>query len=234
MALRKCSVCNNEISDMAVMCPYCRTVFNVEAEQLVNKKQSGNKWVSTSILTIIVVCVIACIFWSVSDNDMNKKTSGGNSSYDSGYTYTPKTGKEGALAQAQSYLRSQAFSYKGLIEQLEYHGYSSYEAKYGADNCGADWNAQAVKKAKSYLNSQAFSYNGLIDQLEYEGFSSSEAKYGVKNCGADWNEQAVKKAKSYLKSRSGWTRSELTDQLEYQGFTYSQASYGVENCGKSW
>lgn len=151
-------------------------------------------------------------------------------SYDYDYDYTPQTGNSGALAEAKSYLKSTAFSYTGLIEQLEYEGFSESEAKYGADNCGANWKEQALKKAKSYLKSSAFSYSGLIDQLEYNGFTNEQAKYGVDNCGANWKEQASKKAKSYLETFD-FTRSELIDQLLYNGFTHEQAIYGAEQNG---
>lgn len=157
-------------------------------------------------------------------------TSQGNSEYYS----PPSTGTASALEKAKSYLRTSAFSYTGLVEQLEYSGFSNYEATYAANNCGADWNEQALRKAKSYLSTSAFSYKGLIDQLEYSGFTASQAKYGADRCGANWNEQAVKKAKSYLQSSSNWTKSRLKSQLEYSGFTSSEASYGVNNCGKSW
>lgn len=241
MALIKCTQCENEISDKAYICPYCKSTLKDGTSQMLMKRKKNIKWIILPIVTIVVGCTISCIVWSVSDGKLNKKASNSYSSYksdygtyDSDYTYTPTTGKEGALAQAKSYLRSQAFSYKGLIEQLEYHGYSNYEATYGADNCGADWKEQAVKKAKSYIRSQAFSYKRLIEQLEYGGFTSDEATYGADHCAADWNEQAVKQAKSYLRSSSRWTRSKLIDQLEYGGFTYSQAVYGVDNCGESW
>ena len=71
------------------------------------------------------------------------------------------------------------FSKKGLIEQLEYEGYSIAEATYGAENSGADWNANAAKKAKQYLDFMGFSRQGLIDQLEYEGYTHDQAVYGV-------------------------------------------------------
>lgn len=143
------------------------------------------------------------------------------------YSSKPKTGKEGALAKAESYLNSSAFSYDGLIEQLEYSGFSTSEAKYAADNCGANWKEQALKKAGSYLNSSAFSYSGLIEQLEYSGFTSDEAKYGADNCGANWREQAEIKAASYLRT-SDFTRSRLIEQLEYSGFTHEEAVYGAD------
>lgn len=89
------------------------------------------------------------------------------------------TGKKNALRTARKYLDITAFSYSRLISQLEYEGYSYEEAKYGADNCGADWYEQAAKSAKKYLELTSFSRSGLIDQLEYEGFTHSQAVYGV-------------------------------------------------------
>lgn len=88
-------------------------------------------------------------------------------------------GQKNALAQAKQYLSFMAFSYSGLIEQLEYEGYSTDEATYGADNCGADWDEQAAKKAQDYIDITAFSRSGLIDQLIYEGFTQEQAEYGV-------------------------------------------------------
>lgn len=149
----------------------------------------------------------------------------------SNYDYTPKTGNAGAEAKARSYLQSSAFSYTGLIKQLEYEGFSESEATYGADYCGADWEEQALRKAESYLNSSAFSYKGLRKQLEYEGFTEDEAQYGVDNCNADWKIQAAKKAKSYLNSSPNMSGGELMRQLQYEGFTSDEASYGVKQVG---
>lgn len=91
----------------------------------------------------------------------------------------PTTGEKNALRKAKDYLEITAFSYKGLIDQLEYEGFSQSEATYGADNCGANWYAQAAKKAASYLELTSFSYDGLVEQLEYEGFTHEQAVYGV-------------------------------------------------------
>jgi hypothetical protein len=91
--------------------------------------------------------------------------------------------QKNALKKAKSYLSHQAFSYTGLIEQLEYEGYSNEDATYGADNCEADWYEQAEKKAASYLSHQAFSRNGLIEQLEYEGFTPEQATHGADSVG---------------------------------------------------
>jgi hypothetical protein len=147
-------------------------------------------------------------------------------STDAGQTSSQKN----ALKTAKQYLDFSAFSYEGLIDQLEYEKYSHEDAVYAADNCGADWNEQALKSAKQYLSYSAFSHSGLIGQLEYEKFTSEQAKYGADNCGADWNEQAVKAAKQYL-DYSSFSRNSLIDQLEYEGFTHEQAVYGVEANG---
>jgi len=92
-------------------------------------------------------------------------------------------GERNALKKALSYLDVMAFSYSGLIDQLEYEGYSYQEAKYGADNCGADWNEQASLKAQSYLDYSAFSREGLMEQLVYEGFTEAQAEYGIQSVG---------------------------------------------------
>ena len=139
-------------------------------------------------------------------------------------------GQKNALKSALSYLDFSAFSHSGLIGQLEFEGYTTEEATFAADNCGADWNEQALKSALSYLDYSAFSYTGLIDQLEYEGYTNEQAVYGADNCGADWNEQAAKTAESYLEY-SSFSRAELIDQLEYEGYTPEQAEYAVTQVG---
>lgn len=139
-------------------------------------------------------------------------------------------GMQNALSRAKSYLNYTAFSYTGLIEQLEYEGYTTEEATYAVDNCGADWYEQALEKAGDYLDYTSFSYSGLIEQLEYEGFTTEEATYAADNCGADWYEQAVLCAQDYLDYKS-FSRSGLIDQLEYEGFTAEQAEYAADAVG---
>jgi hypothetical protein len=92
-------------------------------------------------------------------------------------------GELNALEKALSYLNYTSFSRSGLIDQLEYEGFSTEEATYGVDNCGADWNEQAAKKAQSYLDYSSFSRQGLIDQLVFEGFTQEQAEYGVSAVG---------------------------------------------------
>ena len=148
---------------------------------------------------------------------------------------TPSTGsmtlgQKNALAKAKSYLSHSAFSHDRLIEQLEYEKFSTADATFAADNCGANWFEQALKKANSYLSHSAFSYKRLLEQLEYEKFTTPQATYAVNNCGTNWYEQAAKKAASYM-SHSSFSRDRLISQLEYEGFTTDQAEYGVTQIG---
>lgn len=91
----------------------------------------------------------------------------------------PTMGQANALSTAHDYLDVTAFSRNGLIEQLEYSGFTHDEAVYAADRCGADWNQQAAEMAQDYLDVTSFSRDGLIEQLEYSGFTHDEAVYGV-------------------------------------------------------
>lgn len=102
------------------------------------------------------------------------------SQYDSGTsTQSTTSGMRNALASAKNYLAVMPFSHAGLIEQLEFEGYTYSEAKYAADNCGANWNEQAAKSAQNYLDLMPFSRSELIEQLEFEGYTHSQAVYGV-------------------------------------------------------
>lgn len=87
--------------------------------------------------------------------------------------------QENAIRKAQSYLDFTGFSRQGLIEQLEFEGFSTEEATFGADNAGADWNAEAAEKAASYLELTSFSREGLYDQMAYEGFTDSEIQHAL-------------------------------------------------------
>jgi len=139
-------------------------------------------------------------------------------------------GEKNARESAQSYLRFQAFSKQGLIDQLEFEGFTTAEAEYAVDAVNADWSEQAKKSAQSYLSFQSFSESGLISQLEFEGFTAEEAQFGVTANNVDWNEQAAKSAESYLSFQS-FSKQGLIDQLIFEGFTQSQAEYGVSQNG---
>lgn len=53
-----------------------------------------------------------------------------------------------ALGKTKDYLATMAFSYSGLKAQLEFDKFTSSQATYAVNSCGANWNEQAVKKAK--------------------------------------------------------------------------------------
>ncbi|WP_291381687.1 Ltp family lipoprotein, partial [Demequina sp.] len=66
----------------------------------------------------------------------------------------------------------------GLIDQLEFEGFTTAQATYAVDNVVVDWNEQAVLSAQSYLDTYyGWSRAGLIDQLEFEGFTTAQATY---------------------------------------------------------
>jgi hypothetical protein len=91
--------------------------------------------------------------------------------------------QKNAVAKAMDYLNYSAFSHDGLVAQLEYDQFSQADATYGADNSGANWDAEAAAKAKDYMNYSAFSRSGLIAQLEYDKFTQEQAEYGANAVG---------------------------------------------------
>jgi hypothetical protein len=94
------------------------------------------------------------------------------------YALSPMS-QQNAVRKAQDYLDYAAFSREGLINQLEFDGFSTSDAIFAVDSITVDWNEQAVKKAMDYLEYTAFSREGLIDQLEFDGFTPAQAAHGV-------------------------------------------------------
>lgn len=142
--------------------------------------------------------ILMPIYGELDETKALTKTIGFLTKNDNGYIYeeqssdTPDSsdsdssltmGQKNALSKAGDYLSISGFSYEGLIKQLEFEGFSTEEATYAADNCGADWNEQAAKKAQEYLDVTSFSRSGLIDQLKFEGFTDEQAEYGVTTVG---------------------------------------------------
>lgn len=138
--------------------------------------------------------ILMPIYGELDETGAMIKTIGFLTKTDSGYTYEEQSddtsdasdanpsltmGQKNALSKAGDYLTISGFSHDGLISQLEFEGFSTEEATYAADNCGADWNEQAAKKAQEYLDVSSFSRSGLIDQLKFEGFTDEQAEYGV-------------------------------------------------------
>ena len=94
-----------------------------------------------------------------------------------------------AIGSAKDYLSFQAFSRKGLIQQLSSkygEGFSRADATFAVNHIQVDWNKEAVQSAKDYLSTQHFSRAGLIDQLSSsfgEGFTKAQAIYAVNHVG---------------------------------------------------
>ena len=101
----------------------------------------------------------------------------------------PSAGQKNALESAKQYLETQAFSRKGLIEQLSSkygEGYSKADATWAVDHLKVNWNEQAYRAAKEYLDTMPFSRAGLIQQLESPaggGFTHAQAVYGATKAG---------------------------------------------------
>lgn len=91
--------------------------------------------------------------------------------------------QQNAVRSAEDYLDMSGFSRHGLIEQLEYEGFSTEDASFAVDHITVDWNVQAARSAKDYLDMSGFSHSGLVDQLVYEGFTPAQAEYGVAAAG---------------------------------------------------
>lgn len=95
--------------------------------------------------------------------------------------------QENAVEKAESYLDLTGFSRSGLIDQLEFEGFTTEDATFAVEyleSTGAvDWNAEAVEKAESYMDLTAFSRSGLIEQLEFEGFTTEQANYAADQVG---------------------------------------------------
>ena len=83
------------------------------------------------------------------------------------------------LERAKSFIESGEYSYSGLIEILEFVGYSNDEAEFAALNCNADWNNEAVQCAESYLDIKNMTKDELYGQLEYEGFTKEQISYAL-------------------------------------------------------
>ena len=132
--------------------------------------------------------------------------------------------KEAAVAEAKKFLEKANYSYDGLYNELVYMGYAEEDAKYGVDNCGADWNEQAAKRAKALSEKGEYSYDNLVEKLESEGFTHEQAVYGASSVSQSSGEQsggsdtssAVEAAKKYLDSGS-YSYTALVDKLQQDG-----------------
>jgi ABC-type lipoprotein release transport system permease subunit len=95
------------------------------------------------------------------------------------------TSQKNAVESAKNYVDIQAFSKKGLIQQLSSSagdGFPRADARFAVNHIHVDWNEQAVKSAREYLDTQSFSKSSLIQQLSSSagsGFTPAQAQYAV-------------------------------------------------------
>lgn len=177
-------------------------ILGIICKEKSGKRTAGIVLNSIALALMVIIFIVGFIFGFTeemkNENSSYDTTPGITDKYDDDTTtsgteknFTDKEEKKStetvsqanAVEKAKSYLQFMAFSYDGLVEQLEFEKFSHEDAVYGVDHCGADWNEQAVKKAKSYLEFMSFSHDGLVEQLEFEGFTHEQAEYGVTQVG---------------------------------------------------
>ena len=149
----------------------------------------------------------------------------GESSYDGEITDRMND----ALNTAIVYLKIMHFSRHALSGQLQIEGFTSAEADYAVDNCGADWNEQALLKAEEMV-SDGSNYSAMAVKemlLSNYGYTGDEAEFAVQNCGADWNESALSAARSYM--RMGYSADEIAAILADDGYTSENILYALDN-----
>ena len=152
-----CPKCNKMNMETAKFCEGCGTTLLASQPVKETKSSSGGVmgwWNSqgsgVKALSIIGVCCVGLILiigvmaLITPDTTTNTTTSTSPSSStpatdtsSSGSSVTSATaGQEQAAKMAESYLDTMAFSRSGLIEQLEYEGFTSQQAEYGVQAVG--------------------------------------------------------------------------------------------------
>lgn len=183
-----CQTCGAEIAADAKTCPHCGAKNKV-------KKPVYKRWWFWALIVVIIIVMLPDTRTETQEPEKPTQNVAEQTQAPVQSETSEPSGEEGSslpvwttaqknvMAKAKAYLDYTAFSYTGLIRQLEYEKFTNEEAVWAADNCNADWNEQAVRKAKDYLDYSAFSRQGLIDQLLYEGFTQEQAEYGVSQNG---------------------------------------------------
>lgn len=150
--------------------------------------------------------------------------------------------KEAAVKTAKDYVNNKNFtltahSLYSIKEYLEENKkFSPEEAEYGAENCGADWNEEAVKAAKMCLELETqvnFSYSKkeLSKSIERQWkFTPEQISYGVENCGADWNKQAENYVRVIIDKDPKAKKEQIIKTLTNKGFNKEEINYGIKAC----
>ena len=88
---------------------------------------------------------------------------------------------EMARGTAEFYTYYMPFSYKGLIDHLEYMEFTPEQARYGADSVDVDWTAMAKNYIEKYYLYGSYDNDEIIKQLTDAGFTEEEARNGLKS-----------------------------------------------------
>ncbi len=127
------------------------------------------------IVAVSVLAVVSCTIEAPAEN-----AGTGSANAPTTLAEPERTGSQDNAARlAKTYVVSINFSRQGLIDQLEFEGFTTADAEFAVDTLDVDWNQQAVESAETYVESQGFSCAGLIDQLEFEGFTTKQAEFGA-------------------------------------------------------
>ena len=98
-------------------------------------------FVVTTMILSLLFSLDGCLSDISSDSNYDTSNSSNNSSSQNSSENDGTTmGERMALSSAKKYLKTMSFSKQGLIEQLEFEGFTSEEATYAVNNCGANWN----------------------------------------------------------------------------------------------
>ena len=152
-------------------------------------------------------------------------------------TTAPSSTNE-ALAKAKLLLKEEPYSKIALIYYLKNMNYSDSDATYAVENCGANWNLQALRKAEYYATfKNDVSKNRYISDLENEYFTHEEAVYAANNVNVDWYNNALTLA-IYYDRNPDWSdyysRSSMINHIELNGFTHEESVYAADNCDANW
>ena len=88
-----------------------------------------------------------------------------------------------AVFSAEAYLDFAAFSESGLIDQLEFEGFTQSRPLLVSGLSRLTGVSRRRNRPSPIWTFSAFSRSGLIDQLLFEGFTESQATYGVDKAG---------------------------------------------------
>ena len=138
-----------------------------------------------------------------------------------------------AVAMVNDYVtQNKMASYDLIYEVLVKSPYnlSHKAAKYGLDNCEADWNKHALESAIIYATDYSYSKDKIKEVLcSVDKFKEEEAEYAINNLGEiDWTKNAINIANELKanNSKSSVYKKLISD--EYM-FTDSEAKAAVDS-----